>query len=379
MKRLLLVVQLVLALRVALRLWTSRSGERISRSGSPIEPDAIGSVSVLVPVLNEDDRLAPCLSGLSAQPNLVREIIVADGGSTDGTFPVIERAMARDARVRPIQAGVAPEGANGKAHNLAAALAHADPRCRWVLTIDADVRPDPDLVTSLLAHARRTSLTAFSVATTQRIASAGLGLLHPSLLTTLVYRFGIPGRATSDPAAVQANGQCFLVEREALDRPEVGGFAALRDAVSEDVTLARNLAAAGIPVGFHEADDLVDVEMYASWREAWENWTRSLPMRDRHAVGRTLLGLAEVTAVQAAPPLVAAVFRRDRPLRFLNLCLIAMRLGVLAGTYRAYRHPPATYWLSPLCDLPVAIRLWLMTLRRRHTWRGRALVRGVER
>jgi dolichol-phosphate mannosyltransferase len=51
-----------------------------------------------------------------------------------------------------------------------------------------------------------------------------------------------------------------------------------------------------------------------------------------------------------------------------------MRLGILAGTRRAYEQPPATYWLSPLVDLPVSLRLWQSALQPKHTWRGRTLV-----
>ena len=55
--------------------------------------------------------------------------------------------------------------------------------------------------------------------------------------------------------------------------------------------------------------------------------------------------------------------------------LAITRLGVLAGTARAYRRVPWSYWLSPLCDMPVACRLWLSMMQRRHVWRGRVLAR----
>lgn len=55
---------------------------------------------------------------------------------------------------------------------------------------------------------------------------------------------------------------------------------------------------------------------------------------------------------------------------------VATRMGVLFGTARAYRCRPWSYWLSPLCDLPVAFKLGSSALRRRHTWRGRSIVRG---
>jgi len=79
------------------------------------------------------------------------------------------------------------------------------------------------------------------------------------MLTTLVYRFGIPGNATVDPERVQANGQCFLVRRDVLD--DAGGFARVLDSVCEDVTVARNIAQRGHRVGFYEVGDLAEAGM----------------------------------------------------------------------------------------------------------------------
>jgi dolichol-phosphate mannosyltransferase len=214
----------------------------------------------------------------------------------------------------------------------------------------------------------------------QDLSGAAEGLVHPALLATLVYRFGIPGRATTRSSEVQANGQCFLVQRDVLER--CGGFQSVRDSLCEDVTLARRIAIAGHPVGFYETDRLVSVAMYAGWRDAWQNWTRSLPMRDRYWGGAGVLGLAEVTLVQALPLALASLLwrvRRDRvggAASGVNAALLTVRLGTLAGMARAYRHQPWTYWFSPLVDLPVAAQLLLSATRRKHVWRGRPIIRG---
>jgi len=150
--------------------------------------------------------------------------------------------------------------------------------------------------------------------------------------------------------------------------------------VCEDVTVARAITHRGYPVGFHEAGDLVSVEMYGNWRDAWTNWSRSLPMRDRHSGAAGQIGLAEVLLVQAAPLWLAPCWtwrlgRRD-PAAILNTALLIARLGVLGGTARAYVTVPPTYWLSPLADLPVALRLMTMWRRRRFRWRGRDFTAG---
>ena len=158
------------------------------------------------------------------------------------------------------------------------------------------------------------------------------------------------------------------------------------------MTIARALVAAGGQAGFYEVPgetagdagdhtgDLVSVRMYEHWRDAWDGWTRSLPLRDCFTPWSSLLGLLEVTLVQASPlPLTVWLLVRGgaRSLLALNVLLLLVRLAVLAGTRRAYVDPPGTYWLSPLTDGPVVVQLWISTLKRRHTWRGRPLVMGV--
>lgn len=374
MKRLFAVVgaiQLLLGIRVIWRLIRTSSGARIAKREAPVSATA----AVLLPVLNERGRVGSCLAGLTRQGDEVAEILVIDGGSTDGTLELIAEFGAHDPRIRLIEISP-PPGENGKAHGLEAGYQAA--RQPWILTIDADVRPQPLLARSLLAHAERERVLALGVATRQRLSDFLDGGVHPAMLATLIYRFGIPGHATSNPAEVQANGQCFLVQRDLLD--EVGGFAAVAGAIAEDVELARAIASHGHRVGFYEAGDLVDVEMYGSGWETWRNWSRSLPLRDRYSGFNGMLGLAEVALVQAAPLwLTLMALKRSglRGLAFkLNFGLAATRAGVLVGARRAYLDPPPSYWLSPLFDLPVAAQLVAKSIRREHAWRGRTIVRG---
>ncbi len=237
------LVQAALGLRVASRLLSTMGGVRLHTVTEADQTETTG-ISVIVPVLNEYLRLTPCLEGLLANGEEVCEILVVDGGSCDGTQDLVLRYQQRDSRIRLLDAYPIPSGWNGKAWGLHIGLQQVSLTSCWVLTLDADVRPSAWLARSLLAHAKRTSLAAFSIATLQDIEGFGQGLVHPSLLTTLVYRFGIPGYATRKIGAVQANGQCFLVRREILE--SCGGFALARDLLCEDITIARALVAAGI-------------------------------------------------------------------------------------------------------------------------------------
>jgi dolichol-phosphate mannosyltransferase len=383
------LAQALLAIRVIWRMVRTAGGERIEprhhckggidRPGNGVSNSYRGEhVSVVVPVLNERNRLSSCLDGLIAQGEEVAEIVVVDGGSNDGTQQLVCAYAQSDPRVRLVDASPIPLTWNGKAWGLQVGLYAASPESDWILTMDADVHPKALLTCALLVQAKRAGIAALSIATLQEIEGIGEGLLHPSLLTTLVYRFGIPGKIMRRVSEVQANGQCFLFRRDALEA--CGGFEGTRDSVCEDITIARAPVAAGYPIGFYEAGDLVSVKMYADWRDTWRNWTRSLPMHDRFSRINMLFGWLEVALVQALPlPLMLFLLTariRHGWLMMLNSILLAMRIGVLFGTARAYQQRRWSYWPSPLCDLPVVVKLARSALQRRHVWRGRVLVRG---
>lgn len=350
----------------------TRKPQRIQASDQP----SADRICILLPVLHEAKRIRCALDSLIAQPEEVGEILVIDGGSTDGTQAIVESYQTQDRRIQLNDASPVDKRWTGKAWGLDFGLRRSKPFCQWVLCVDADVWASRKLARSLLAHAKKTGVSTFSVATKQRLSCKIEGLIHPAMLTTLIYRYGSPGKATRKKQKVQANGQCFFARRETLLR--TGAFDAARSSLCEDITMARRMAECGELVGFYEADDLVEASMYDNWRETWANWPRSLPMRDRYFGWRQAAGLSGVLFFQALPlPLLLLGTLFGAPFWFscLNGFLLALRIGVLFGLSRVYPKKPWTYWLSPLVDLPVTLRILQFALRRRHSWRGRTYVR----
>src|SRR5438046_10670653 len=101
------MAQMLLGIRVIWRMIRTTGGERIipvERNEGMVAKVARSSskdeqVSIIVPVLNERMRLAPCLDGLIAQGEEVAEIIVVDGGSDDGTQELVSTYFRRVSRV----------------------------------------------------------------------------------------------------------------------------------------------------------------------------------------------------------------------------------------------------------------------------------------
>ena len=90
---------------------------RGARRQRPIQPRrqfSGATVSVVVPTLNEAHRVRPCLEGLCAQGEAVREILVVDSCSTDGTQAVVEAVAQQDSRVRLVVDDPLPSGWVGR-------------------------------------------------------------------------------------------------------------------------------------------------------------------------------------------------------------------------------------------------------------------------
>ncbi len=368
--------QLLLGGRVFARMLATAAGDPLV-SASAVPPDA-GTICAIVPVLNEAARIEACLETLIAQPQALASILVVDGGSHDGTPEIVRTFAARDARVRLIDASPVPPDWNGKAWNLSCGLAASDPAADYVLTIDADVRVAPNFTASLLAHAQGAYLDAFSAAPLLEVSKGLEEALHAAFLATLVYRFGLPGSVAKRASDAQANGQVFLAKRAVL--VESAAFRAARSSRCDDVTIARHLVRAGAHVGFFEGGAIASVRMYDGALACWTNWPRSLTLRDESTSLLELLSaLADVAFVQALPlaAVIATLVRRGDLTSFFfrtNLMLAVARLGVLAGTRRAYRTTTDAYWLAALADVPVALRLVQSAFARERTWRGRRLV-----
>lgn len=314
---------------------------------------------MVVPARDEAERVGACLEGLAADPDAGEVIVVVDEDDRSETAAV---ASAGGARV--VVAPALPEGWVGKPWALQHGLEAAGGE--YLVTLDADTRPSPGLLAALAAELDEADLV--TAGTRFVCHSAGERLLHPAMLATLVYRFGPAGaeggKARPAHRAV-ANGQCQAFRREQL--LAAGGFARTPDRMTDDVALARSLAAAGWRIRFVDGADLISVRMHTSIREVWREWGRSLSMQDVTPPAWQALDLLVVWLAMATP-LVRVILRRADP---LDMLLAGVRVALLLALRRVYDRRGVAFWLSPLADVAAAARLTLSTVRPIRTWRGR--------
>ena len=350
-------------------------------------PDQLGTVSAIVPTLNEAKRIRPCLAGLSSQSYEVREIIVVDSRSSDGTLDLVKAAAEKDPRFRPITDDPLPPGWVGRPWALHTGFLHSSDSSEWILGIDADTQPNPGLVAALVKTAQAEGYDLVSLSPQFILKYRGEWWLQPALLMTLLYRFDSAGVNSDTPERVMANGQCFLCRRSVL--AAVGGYTSARSSFCDDVTLARHIAAAGYKVGFLDGAKVLKVRMYEGAAETWKEWGRSLDLKDAASPPQVWSDLWLLLSVQGLPvpillvsPLLKGSSAPVLLLWALNVFLVLIRVGLLFAIAPSYQGKnqksphfldlPFTFYLSPLADPLAFVRILLSSLRKPTQWRGRS-------
>ncbi len=237
-------------------------------------------LSVIIPARNEREVIGNVVRSILGGGYEPLELIVVDDQSGDGTANVVRAIAAGDPRVRLVEGAPLPGGWYGKPWACAQGAAVAGGRL--LLFTDADTTHRPGL--HALAVGLREELDAdlLTLAPRQRCVTFWERLVMPQVWLLLGFRFHprVVNRARR-PRDLIANGQFILIGREAYDA--IGGHAAVRGEVAEDLALAQALHAAGRRVRFAFAERHMETRMYRSLGHMVEGWAKNLYLGGRRS------------------------------------------------------------------------------------------------
>jgi chlorobactene glucosyltransferase len=230
-------------------------------------------VSVLVPARDEADVIGQTLSRLLNQTYPSFEVIVLDDGSTDGTLEQARQAAAGDLRASVISGEPLPVGWLGKnwaCHQLAG---HA--RGDILVFTDADVRWEPEALFALVDLMDKAEARTFTVWPTQETLTWGERLVVPMMMFAIMgYLPELCVRYLPWPVFAAANGQCLAFRRDTYYR--IGGHAAVRSNVVEDVGLAQNTKHNGLRLVMSTGNQIIRTRMYQSWPEVRDGFAKNI-------------------------------------------------------------------------------------------------------
>lgn len=337
-------------------------------------------VSLVIPARNEAHNIRRCVESALASEYRPLEVIVVDDHSTDATGAIAADLATRDPRLRVITPPDLPNGWFGKqwACTAGAAVAHGE----LLGFMDADTWQSPDLVGRVVSAMRTRGSDLLSVAGMQELGSFWERMVQPQIFAIMLQRFGgteLVNRSR-DASHKIANGQCIWVRRDTYDA--LGGHAAVKHEVAEDLALAQLWFSEGRTVTLVLGLSQLSTRMYTSLRELIDGWGKNIYAGGRKAmplgaVGRAIFPLLLVTPglFGVVPPLVLA-------LGLLGLVGIgALVWGVIATSanliwwllvYAWLRSSPVYALLHPLGSAMVLyIALGAIVRGRRVRWKER--------
>lgn len=238
-------------------------------------PGSWPSIAVIVPARDEAHNIAPCLRSLLAQryPADRLRFIVVDDDSSDGTAEIVRALAAEDPRVTLVRAPPLPSGWKGKVHACCIGVAAAG-KPEWLCFLDADMRAAPELLASALEAARTGSLDLLTLAPRQRLESFAERLILPCGLIALGFSQDLVRIQAPGSGDAVATGQFMLIKRDPYE--QVGGFAAVREEICEDVEMARLLKRRGHRVLMQDGTRLLETRMYTGWATLWPGFAKNL-------------------------------------------------------------------------------------------------------
>jgi len=280
------------------------------------------TVSAIVPARNEEATIAAAVESLATQLE-IKEILVIDDQSTDGTATILRQLSSRFAQLRVLETKELPSHWVGK--NYAASLGAAQATSDWLLFTDADGVHLPGSTAHALADAAENGAGLVSYSPEQETRLWWEKALIPFVYTRLSHKYSYAEVNHPDSPAAAASGQYLLIRRE--DYVRIGGHAAIAGEVLEDVAFARLAKQAGLRLHFAPGNGIMRVRMYRTFGAMWQGWTKNLyPLMGgtSRAVGRELFRI-----VPWIPLLVL-------PLALLHLIWGALSIALLAGRHAAY-------------------------------------------
>lgn len=209
--------------------------------------DEMPFVSVLIPARNEQNSIANCVNAVFSQhyPNF--EVIVVDDNSSDMTASILQDLQATYGaeKLRIIRNETLPDGWLGKNHALWQGYQQIKPKTEWLLFIDTDTHLQAGALVSVVSYACTHNLDLFSLFPGYLCGSFWHRLLLPNISKFYAFAANNPFDRLKIGSLEEtfATGNFIMVRHCAYS--SIGGHAAIKDKVVEDVELAQQFRKAG--------------------------------------------------------------------------------------------------------------------------------------
>ena len=334
---------------------------RIPKNSAPVQ----ASITLLLPVRNEEENIAECIATLKSQSGVENlKFIIINDQSTDKTAALLASAIADDARFTVVETEGPRTGWLGKVSALQSGYEAAG--AEFIVTLDADVRLSSGALCRAINQLSDLNLDFISPYPRQEARTIAEKLIQPLLhwswMSTIILRLA---EKKPHPSTAVANGQFFIARKSALDA--VGGFQSVQNQILDDIEIARSLIKSGFRGVVTEGAEIAHTRMYQNFSEIREGYGKSL----HKAFGGKLGAVVATTFIALTGILPFILALRGSMIATITFLLIAFTRALSA--LRAKSNP--FYALLHPISSALSIYLIAYSWRKRGSiqWKGRTV------
>ncbi len=318
----------------------------------------LSSVTVLIPARNEQDVIARTLGALTGQGDLA-EIILIDDQSTDETVAIARQSNLQKLKVingRPLD-----KGWSGKLWALEQGREEVD--SEYILLLDADIELQPATISTLLNKLLEQQLDMVSLMAFLRMRSFWEVLLMPAFIYffKLLYPFALANSASKWVAA--AAGGCILIKTSRLN--DIGGFAALKEELIDDCSLAKHIKAAGGRTWIGLTHSAISHRCYDTLQTIWDMVARTAYTQLHYSVSLLLVCTILMTLAFVLP--VLSIFVMGFPVILVPLSAFLMMMASYVPVLKYYGRNPLWAFTLPVTAVLYLCMTWSSA---RRYWQG---------
>lgn len=317
-------------------------------------------ISVIIPARNEEQNLKKLLPLILNQTIKPFELIVVDDNSTDGTYSVassFENVKVIRLTEEP------PKGWVGKSWAIWNGFSNSSGN--YLLFLDADVEPEPVLISSLIQRYRERS-GLITVWPYQRFERFYEHLTLPFNLL-VIYASNNLGFPSKEPSG--AFGPVIFTSRK--DYEMVGGHEAIRDGVLEDIKLGKLYLRSGLKVTNFLGNNTVKFRMYPNGiRQLFEGFSKNMSSGAITAgIFPFALSIIWMSGVYSS---ISTAFSIEGAVRYMVTALAIYVMAKPTGDYKWY--DAILYPVHFLFFLIVFFySLYLTIFKKQVSWKGRKI------
>lgn len=341
---------------------------------SPASSD-LPLLAIIIPARNEEKDIRDCIESLLKQDYPKHSIIVINDHSQDATGVILDQIVAEypEGTLKVIHDPEPQDGWLGKHNALQAGVDNST--SELILFTDADVIfHDRQCLKKCVNELRACKSDLLSVL--PRFDYKGLceTLVVPLYVGGMAF---LMGPAVNSPQSRQAlaAGAFILMKRSSFH--EIDGLAPIKNAILDDVELARQFKSSGKIVNLRSGNDMMHVRLFKDFRHAINGPTKHLV--GYYQKSQWMIPLAALSPSIIYGSLIFGIVRgaAEQSASLLTISLLSLAINYLAVFYMRdmHRFPILPALAIPLVSIQFAIgglKAWIdIRFKNQVSWRGR--------